>query len=59
MRAPQSGGWQQRVLQAVLLILAVALASRVVAELLAPLLPALIALVCSAAILWFVLRRGR
>lgn len=55
--SPSPGSWGQKLLQALVLVLVVALASRVAAELLEPLVPTLVVLVLLAAIFWFVLRR--
>lgn len=51
--------WSQRVLAALVLLLAVALGARVAAELLAPLVPALVVLVVLYAIGGFIFRGRR
>lgn len=56
---PSPAGWRTRVMQALVLLLAVALGARVAAELLAPLVPALVVLVLLGAVLWVVIGRRR
>lgn len=51
--------WSQRVFAALVLLLAVALGARVVHDLLAPLVPALVVLVLLCAIGWFIFVRRR
>lgn len=51
--------WPQRLLSALVLLLGVALAARVAADLLAPLVPALFALVLLCSIGWFVFGRKK
>jgi len=59
VRAMYPASWSQRVLTALVLLLAVALGARVSAELLAPLVPALVVLVLLYAIGWFIFRGRR
>ncbi len=54
---PTPANWRHRVLQALVLLLVVALGARVAADLLAPLIPLIVVAVLLAAICWFVLRR--
>jgi hypothetical protein len=51
--------WGQRVFAALVLLLAVALGARVAAELLAPLVPALVVLVLLCLVGWFIFSRRR
>jgi len=51
--------WRQRLVSALLLLLAVALGARVAAELLAPLVPALVVLVLLCGVFWIILGRRR
>ena len=51
--------WSQRVVGALVLLLAVALGARAIHDLLAPLVPAVMVLVVLYAIGWFILRRRR
>lgn len=55
--SPGSQGWKTKVFTALVLLLAVALGARVVFELLAPLVPALVTLVALIAVYWLILRR--
>lgn len=55
----QPTSWSQRVFAALVLLLAVALGARVAADLLAPLVPALVVLVLLCAIGWFIFVRRR
>ena len=50
-------GWRQRLASALALLLVVALGARVAAELLAPLVPVLIALVLVCGVFWIILDR--
>jgi len=52
-----SGSWRQKILQALTLLLFVAVGARAAADMLAPLVPVLVALLTLAAIFWFIFRR--
>jgi len=56
---PSPSSWRQKTLQALALLLLVALGARVAADLLAPLVPGLVVLLLLCAIGWFVLGRRR
>jgi len=51
--------WGQRLVSALVLLLAVALGARVAAELLAPLVPALVVLVLLCGVFWIIIGRRR
>jgi hypothetical protein len=51
--------WRQRLVSALVLLLAMALGARVAAELLAPLVPALVVLVLLMGVLWIVIGKRR
>jgi Na+/alanine symporter len=52
---PSPNSWQQKVFQAVLLLLLVAIGSRVIAEVVAPLVPALVVIALLCAVGWLVI----
>jgi hypothetical protein len=54
---PQS--WSQRAFAALVLLLMIALGARIAAELLAPLVPALVVVIMLLAIGWFIIGRRR
>jgi hypothetical protein len=56
---PNPAGWRQKVFQAVLLLLVVALGARVAANLLAPIVPGLVVIAMLCGIGWFILGRRR
>jgi hypothetical protein len=56
---PSPAGWRQRVLSALVLLLAIALGARVAANLLAPLVPGLVILLLLIGLWWFLLGRRR
>jgi hypothetical protein len=56
---PSPVSWRQRITQALVLLLVIALGARVAADLLAPLVPGLVVLLVLAALLWFVIGRRR
>jgi hypothetical protein len=56
---PNPSGWRTKVMQAVGLLLVVALGARVAASLLAPLVMPLVALAIVGAVLWVVIGRRR
>jgi hypothetical protein len=58
-RAPNPDGWRHRATQALVLLLAIALGARVAADLLAPLVPALIVLLVISCLFWILLRGRR
>jgi hypothetical protein len=51
--------WRQRIVQALALLLLVAVGARLAADLLAPLVPALTAVVVVCALVWFIIGRHR
>ena len=51
--------WRQRVLTALALLLLIALGARIAADLLAPLLPALIVILMLCGVFWIILGRRR
>jgi len=55
--APSPGSWGQRIFQALVLVVLVALGARVAADILEPLVPALVVLVLLGAIFWLLFRR--
>jgi len=54
---PSSSSWGQKVFQAVLLVLLVALGARVAADVLAPVVPVLVVLTILGATFWLIFRR--
>lgn len=59
MNTSNPAGWRQKVFQAVLLLLVVALGARVVANLLEPIVPALMVVALLCGIGWVILGRRR
>jgi hypothetical protein len=59
MNAYPPSSWSQRVFAALVLLLMIALGARVAAELLAPLVPALVVLILLCSIGWFIIGRRR
>lgn len=59
MNVPSPAGWRQRVFSALALLLAIALGARVAADLLAPLVPAIVVMVLLLGIGWFVFGRRK
>lgn len=56
---PSPGGWRQRVLSAVVLLLVIAIGARIIADLVAPLIPALVVIAVLCTLLRFIIGKRR
>jgi hypothetical protein len=59
MTDPATPSWRQKIVQALVLLLLIALGARVAANLLAPLVPGLIIMMLLIAIFWLVIGRRK
>ncbi|MFC6021874.1 hypothetical protein ACFP2T_37645 [Plantactinospora solaniradicis] len=56
---PSPDSWRQKVFQSVLLLLVIAIAARIIADIVAPLVPALIIIAMLCVMGWLVIGRRR